>query len=1808
MFLFKVLFAARFKKLWMSIMFQFKLSFARFFSVSSLLLLLSACAGNEPHPPFSFQDQLIYSDSSAPFIIEKVEGAGEKAISFIKKKGLIDTFILSLSACLKDRRMKDASIQETKFFVEYETNIPGAGLQRVEAPSDVNGCIQWEEEYKYKYVIQPVWIALSRVIKRKEGAYAGQSKIHLAVNPWLSSEEDLPAILDLRPQYSKEHKIFKKYPYEENGLAYLSQTDDFSEFPQLWAPRLDLQFDIIRKKAPPRQTGGSIQDLLARYKNICGKGADQENCYSRQLKMNLVIPLKIRTYGLQGEIRDQSINGGSYKVKALLVAIPDVKDQEASEAWQIHEEECREDINLYDTGGAAQKTKFISLSCNLKVSYFNNNAKYKVVVEIDPEEGLPFKKFQGVYTIEIRQGIRQGIVTHPAMDGEIDEKYQDLKTGADVISDMNIQDIHSLLRDFRAEPSASGKEGAPESGSRFNRLGFHPVYLNLSLEKVTFSEVHNNETCADNESAVKRKVKFIGKACMQDALTDQKYKDTEFRVFIGKRQSGEADANLENVEEIFKDEAKKTRYETDANGCIYWTDVIEHNIYDRQIYYVREMSFLSEDLNLYGTAYVALSPWQRAFQAYQDINQLSVDEIRTKPAGIDKPRMIINQFRSVNFFPSYIIDKLLNLHIYHNLYFLFQPFIERHDNLALGRDHRARELIRDGYYIARILLMRNAQETGDMSRVLSPDQAHAARSQLLNERAAIKIIDGEYLTHMDTVIKAKANFLNLYMPLHLTRSQLLYLASRNIISIQVVPADPSGFRFKKIEGDRTVCELDFDKTVWKPYPYSEHELESFPYAGAFNVQNWMNWNVLHPQKNLNTDAIIERSEIGRQYRHFCLSGDCPEAPQSASFVARLGGSSDGCAENLKKNPDYDFTDCAPDVSDLTPDEAKNLEKPIAEIPADRDSAADRILSKNSVGDAPPLSPVRGELAAQIKEVIDSGENLLKGFAEKNALRVVELSGEEGERFIEDLGGFFEALEESKELLTADILPAVPNRKDRKRLRGEISESCGGAWNRFFSDEYETCVHGILLAYMESQVQLLKDLDSEKWAVFFKEAESLAKPLGAGFLETVPDVKERDQLEAEIAKACDFESADCAHNILDSYFREKSQRFEDMEEYLQRERQKAAAGEFFYTLSNLAGISGEMYGTSLEEAPLSPLLLERPLAIWSQTAPYLMEQPRRETLMGIIDEGITSQNSGGREVLSFARSLCGFWFNSYLRDYLEPEQMIAAYTDYVSKFDYYQVLESDWDQNDKSAFLSDFMNIVPEEGRIRQCHGKYARCVLSDHCQLRLFSKKKQYGYCAEAPKEEETCLKIRKEECAAAPHLSFCERKSHRGCAAALNNFCHISPNHKACYRFRSRCLNSYYSCLGSDEAADFFRNAAVEGAFDLEKECLEDHAADEHLVGYRDSYSDLEKCFRLRNPMFKTCERDPFEFFKFENKMFIHELARKNPQYVNGFTETISVTGSFSTGSYMNWTSQRSTNLNTSMNLLKFGLSKSSGNPTGQRAGKINMMSLKLDFFDIGSSISKGISSNESNSGRRAIDVRVNKSAFLTTSRATMDIGAAKFQKCLVVKPRPNAFFAKMNEGLWEAYPKTVWSKNFRDSDFRKIFVSRPGLIICNPPEQRGPEDSETIRESYYYTQALGDPTNSQLLNLYDLANRPFMSLIRGRKEFLKFFNMMKVIIEGDNGDVSQNAALNHPPSNMFINYPHPVEEMIGLSLSLRVFNETGFYPGIFNYADDSDDLDAAFIKKEQGWFLNLFEKLRNINYFPIPAQPTNRIPVQGR
>ncbi|MCY4320933.1 MAG: hypothetical protein OXC37_00790, partial [Bdellovibrionaceae bacterium] len=1032
------------------------------------LLCFNSCAWWEKQKPVadSYKECGV---SQAPFIVGQIENSPNyEAVSITHgTDGLIKTFTLNLKACLRDYIRQDNPIQNIPFTVEYyksEEDKQNKKLSIAKPTSNSQGCIQWQEEYNYKYTAKPLWIRLDRTIRKEKGSYAGAETIPMAVNPWLSERDKtsgFPYILDTRCEYSKNANILNETQnYEPNGLKYLSKIEEH-EKPLLWVPDI---FPQMREISPKTQNespvsieekGNQIRGLLSKYQKVC-VNQNSKDCYRRQIEMNLYIPLKIRTLDKSG-LRKDPLLGGSYNLESQLIISPKgVKDN-----YRLHENICSKNNIEFN-----QTMRSLILKCILNFSYFNQNALYKLVIRIKPySDKLPFKTFEGVYSINLNfQDVKQNLI----LDTVYDKNYEKVLTTdkkLNIIENMDIKNISDLLLNSSNNFTSSTKSNNSESKQKpfidkkgpIKSVSFYRLHLDGYGEYKLSHIESGGSKCSERENVVERTAVFVGKLCLKDVLSSQQLNNTPFRVFLEKPKEG-------SIEEKFyldKDQNKKL-FKTDGRSCISVPIPIKHKIFNRQKYFQVDMHVLSEELNLYGKIRLALSPWQRAFQAFQDAQNLPEKDIRFDTKGISKPELVINQFRSINLFPSYGLDKLLNIHLFHRFYLLFQPFIRRPDNLAFGLDFRARELLRDGHYLVRVLVLRNPQEAGDTgnwSRAQSMETLNMFRNKKAIDQA-ISLKDAQYITHTDSVVKAKANFVNFYMPLYLSTKQFYYIASRNFIAIEIHPADPNHFVYKD-DQESEECVLDMNKTVWKPF--KNHELETSPYVGAFNIQQWVNWNLLQPVKDLNMDEIIEKSDIGKKYKHFNFSAhsDTEEYSSQKNSLPITE-----CTDEIYEEGQLEKVQQTIYNYDRSQNNKTALNSPVI------DNLIKKDVEKCHASISSSLNP--GLEAYRNSEEKYFSTDILKNFSQKNSLKLISLSDNSSNNFIQDIQSSFEKYQKTQNIskINYDIyypmyrnfdiehlLTKLPE-EDKNLLEFRMDKMCTPVFA-----EKKTCSDNILKAYL-----------------------------------------------------------------------------------------------------------------------------------------------------------------------------------------------------------------------------------------------------------------------------------------------------------------------------------------------------------------------------------------------------------------------------------------------------------------------------------------------------------------------------------------------------------------------------------------------------------------------------------------------------------------------------------------------------------------------------------------------------------------------
>ena len=1821
-----------------------------------LSFYLNSCIFFQSQPSLVIEEEKTQSCSmgNARFIADQISTPNNhNPITLNYKEGLIDSFTVNLKTCLKDSLRPDVSIQNSSFEIIYDSNLTGKE-EKVEAISDTDGCIQWQEIYKYKYTLKSTWIGLTRVIRQPEGgAFSGGVLIETAANPWISPDEQdsgLPQILDMRCEYIN-NSIFsgtrsQSTEYQRDGLKFLETADQNK--PLLWAPNFSLQVEEVSENQRTTEqdnklTETEIKELLLQYGKACeqnsGEAQSSADCYKRYFKFDFRIPLEFRSIDSIGSF-DTQLKGGVYDIESFLLIQP--KGDETT--YKLSS--CNKENISFN-----ENDKSLSFSCIFEIAFFNQNSVFKVLHRIstvnpnDPNNAhyLPMREFQGNYTIEFRFG---SVLTNVIIDANDENIY------SVVLIDPN--ENLNLISSIGDEVIDAKNEGLAES-------------VNLKVLQLGATGDFKYSNIQSGENTIEREISFVGKICLTDALNSQKLENTKFRVFLQRprKQACEEDEELNQIlkgqiEEVFSDPQTQERFETDNEKCLTLPITVPHRVFNKQRYFEVIAHLLSEDLNLYGSVKLALNPWQRAFQAFQDAQNLDEKNIRFEVGNIDPPELVINQFRSINLFPSYGLDKLLNIHIFHRFYLLFQPFIRRPDNVSLGLNHQSRELLRDGYYLVRVLILRNPKETEDWETVQNQDNLDQTRATIQVDQE-IDLSTTEYITHTDSVARAKANFVNFYMPIYLSTKQMYYIASRNMIVIQIYPADPSSIVYKE---DGT---LDDQKTRWQAFV--DHDLVNRPYGGPVNLQNWVNWNLLQPI-NINTDEVIELSDIGRKYKLFDFSSlgkgksleeldreicqrneaeDQAESdPENESSLTdtefQEQALSEGCEQALQALQPFSLDlenlyqlekrkeELSIELANQTShEETSRIEEDLQNTEQELRAIRSNLLEQTettqkesvaSIQESCQEDSIQSSPALEIyKREVESKytPELLNNFSLENALKPIVLESEEGEKLIEDLQNSYEKYQtwKEKQKETININLFNPTLIRESFTFDPDSYPLLQYHKRQFSQYFHNSIPMAHFGptYIPQQFDFIKGRGSNHYPVsllvqsYLLMLENYVTKADASlalfdFINENKLVFNLDLEEVCQENPCSLEEG--LEKLIESEFLKDLSFSNDNshEDFIKKQTlafmilflfPQTKLPEFLESSSNPYSSlkrgwlsdneSSQNYFSQIqaflikEEEALKKRfdLTSNPLSISLKASQQLdrlfqensssrlisdridTEDLNQEALNTLINEGIKTENINDFKSIGFFKSLCVFWFEEFMKSYLDKKTKIATYTNYIRQFDYLQILDHAYikNKNDPTSFYTDLQSVIDgvEEGTMgeeeKACHQKYRQCVLEDFCFAspinQLSNNDSRADYCQAISPERKSCSSFVSQICADNnnKNLSLCRSDFvSETCYEDVNYFCRMHPDKTFCSDFENRCFKEYTGCL---ESGSLFEKP-------------------------------LDHILNDPNPAIETCVKDFNEFFKVENKMIVYDISHQDSdlKYKGGFLRNFGLSFNNSIGSYMNWTAQRGQSMSVSFDPTKIIPS--------------------LFTLGLSGSMSQNQSDNESNSGRIAWDGRAGEAIVLAVGKAEVEISVKEFQKCLIIKPRPNSFVASFQTGEPKDY-QGVWSEGAKDLD--KIVFSRPGLILCNPKERQDHEELEKIRESYYYiSQTNIDPSNSQFLDLYDLANRPFIAILRGKREFLKFYHLARRI----NGSEDP---INEQPNNQFIEHTDVAEYTRGLNLKLREVTQTGFYPGIYDYPwNVNEEIDASYLSNHNT--NSAVNTLHPYKIFEVPSTSKSTIPIQ--
>ena len=1670
----------------------------------------------------------------------------------------------------------------------------------------------------------------------------------------------------------------------------------------------------------------------------CPKG--EENCYSRYFEFKMRIPLKIRTQSSSfgGQPGSEELTGGRYKVESYLLIDPkgespkndraltqSVRDRDIftppNELWVL--DTCKKTV-IANLSGDLQKSSQgseneIVLNCPFKISHFNSNSNLKLALRlsVDQKSTPFFKPFEGIYTLS---------QDNPLKDS--DRKFIKLDDNSQFDSHHAEQ-----LEGEKVEPKLLESLNIPKEKNFYpNETGFADSdALNLQLNNITF----NFANVDSGETTVQRTINFVGAVTLADPIAENNLRGHPFRVIIEdpedniRIRTGEGSSSHDVI------------IETDTGSKLIIPIVIKHNIYDRQRYFKVKLHFRSTEINLRGKTTIALNPWQRAFQSFQQAKNLPQGHVRFNveeqkgendeiiKEAVPKPKLIINQFRSINLFPSYGLDKLLNIHLFHRFYLLFQPFITRPDNVGFGKDFRSRELLRDGYYLVRVLILRNPKETDTRGweEVIPQLKLNNERAETINgvkildtagDRSefdfsdAINLAEAQYLTHTDSIIRSEANFVNFFLPLHLSSSQFYYIASRNIIVIEIYPADPECIKYHE-DGS-----VDQQNTIWKPY--KDHDLINQPYAGAYNIQNWDNWNLLQPAK-INTDEVIEESEA-YSYKHFDLSKppedelECPKENQNTkkpNTKKPIGdwvldtndfeiGSEDYSVgdkeidekriamykEGVKSYPTHEVDSQTEEPPTSLIESLENQRKWADQYLIQSESSLETSHS-SSASQWPSVFEGKIQLSEATPEGFDTDkyikeqtdqipcpQSLLDKYILKNSLKKIVIGqnneecqdSKENQRDTKQETRFLNDLKSSYFSFLKKSLRHLDNQSQPDWLRAIIPFVGGNGNLEIFENEnFKKIAFQILNNHLKENpdisfllkyvLNLQVDLPlNNSCAIFNTEslnnqgslnfpnyssclfilisyykmlsiysAESDFLQAVSNFIETHPNLfakeieecKSRECQKRQLFESLretwnpDSEDISDSENISDteknqliinrqtfnwllSYWIYTASKFQNQEE-TSLNRLKNHLIDVFHAPSDIPISSSNMLGLLEEDIEQAFHLTEEhniqiPSSIkqereelWESNTELLNSISQVEFsdsnfyaedhhfdsqwLTEIIEDGFYKSNSKNFPI--FTNSLCAYWMNYFIREGIaqDEELKISTYENHIKDFDYLRYLaqasayRSSDELNPVMRDYQDKLEALMKSPDEKKCHTKYAQCIKEYYCfnpfsnsldeatnatatELDAIYDLSSTNYC----EEQKDCESVRKEYCENQNNTDekLCKGDSFTGsCREEVHRFCTTKPDNKTLCKYNSsRCSESYSNCL---------RETQGEGVFTL----------------------DIDKLFDNKEKLIQSCQNNFAGFFNIENKIIVHDISTNTGDftYKGGFLRNFQISQTNSNGSFMNWEGRRNRSVSVSMNPIE---------------GLLNL----ILFIGITTSLSQSQSSSESNSVRRGWGAYGGDSFLLNVGQAEIGITLKKFQKCLVIKPQAHAFFASQQMG--PSY-KEVWNRE-EISSLDQVLVSRPGLMLCQSPK----EEQKEITETYYYVSQSVEASTSQFLDLYNLKNRPFTLVLRGQREFLKFYNLMR--------EFEPDRPVNESPRNMFIYWSDIGERSTDSSLALRVSGNTGFHPGIYDVpsTDLIEELtginDSLDPEAKKGWV----DKVHIFDIYSVPPPANKNIPPQ--
>ncbi len=1702
------------------------------------------------------------NENNAHFILDQVEGR----VVTTSVNGLPEEIQIFYKACFRDFIHPDNTLQNSVFKIHL---FEASGKECSESSSflftadskksclkirtDSSGCLNWTEVYPYYPVDQSVWFGYSRAFEGT-GVNPGVITIPMAVNPWLALDPSGSAIqlqlVDLRyhpvdrkwtliklkdkdilecrscsvsTEENKEDKNDKNKKdceicqrKNKSLSAVISYFEKQVSRPRLWIDELDSnisQEHIFIHQDKQIVDKDHIQAL--RQFNVCHSDV-QENCDppGRFFKVRLRMPLHIKVRNYRNEEELLPLTRGHYSVQAYLF-LRDDKGKNIA----LHR-----DMSFISTP-LSKGSKGTSLTSEfyLHVPYEHYGLPAFLGLKVQAEGELKsfFLPFESVFSFPNR--LRSVI-------------------GKNTLS------LNREVLSFYEKPSHKNRsliKSYQLTGSWLNRQteGFRRAGWDVRLNRFRFSGIGVEKNRCP--SPVDRTIRYVGEVCIIDPLTNEVVPNTNITIqrqdvfFTKDGRSWEGE--VANIPEIQKGDidirqfregnlmdlnnkpVKNYKYISDTSGCLQWVDHLYHKWYDREKYFVRKMIFSKREWGFEGERMIAINPWHWGFVFFQDITQLGHSSIRTDEGGAERPQIVLHDFRSLFPDPVYTIDRWLGINLFQNLLFLFRVRVDRPDNISVGQGGQrpSAQDVRRGYYFLRFILVKShTEEMGGKGNQVVNDEEYRkqyGKIQPWNTNTGWKVgrngkqigqmmsTNLEYITHFDTYVQIRDSVVNAYTNFLFDLDEFIFIGSNNRLIVQLLPTDPKYYSYYPDS-----CEIDPLKSSF--VPFTNHELITRPFMGTFVPGDQRNWNIFRVlSEHVNLDINIPSASAGKDINDLMVLNMSPR--QMEQFIRK--GKESSVEHELFTKLQSHFTIETDNWSKESRDLIRNI-GPVFErlyedintllrIEPDKSLLSEFNHKKNKLIES--IDRVSSVVSRTVEGSLDGPEQTFFRKTQvllRSALFFLNNSTLSPTKFKREA----EKLRDSFIHLASTILPGTvssaqigPSLKETRTTNRWFKPDIPFPesrhdWSKFNMNLFakDEGLKVITMDDEEAISQFLDDLNSYAtihntyYDKYQKYRQEILEKKKAG--QTAPSPIFNEDIDVETAQEEDSEGYGWGQlkQVAREYENERDFLFNNFE---------LLKGDDFYTVRKKIS---QMY---LPDFSLS----------W---------------LDKVLVNGVHSGTLLTPEVMTFAHSLCGFWFDKFYEKYLQREQLNTIYLKHLDHFQYYKgtleyLLKSTGTMEQYRSLYQAMQkyNLLPME------EGYFDQDDLLNQSPFKVYQDQEDPSWwemlfaSEEVPEEisEETNRETLSESPSLPEDASITQ--------SLYSSLQYILKN--------AREWNTI-------SVATFMAPSA--------------HVFDQVLTTHR-------------HPFFK-CVADPFSFFHIEKKILVGDIGSdySDLKYEYGLTKSYNVQRAFDYAYSSQWSMSRS--FSSSIGSGFGALELSGGVGAVERfLNPLKAVTPFLSFAGVKLSSDWSTSRSDADANRRQQSLRfADESLYLQVNHSSISIRLKNFRHCLVVRAKNQAF---------DGYEKDiVWRKDLAENFIHRIPYIKSGLMICSQDiDTERSKEPFYITEDYFYMYQLIPGDRGQFQNPLSFRNRPYVMSVRGITEMEKLGLLLHSFVEADKNDGMEDYDPFSLMTNPYNTASQPAEGTRQMIQKAKIWDKTGFYPGVYSVKYD-----------EEHYFFNISER----------------------